>query len=87
MNDLVDRNCELPANKANLNKAKLHTDTHMHTYTDTDSALITSESTETENLKRTWKKDRSHTTVAVAGVPQLPTLGKSLLTLNEVSRR
>ena len=30
MNDLVDRNCELPANKATLNNAKLHTDTHMH---------------------------------------------------------
>ena len=36
----------LPDNKANLNKVKLHTDTNMHTYTDTDSARITSESTE-----------------------------------------
>jgi len=27
-----------------LNKAKQHTDTHMHKYTDTDRALITSES-------------------------------------------
>ena len=57
MNDLVDRNCELPANKTILTKAKLHTDTHMHTQTDTDSALITSESTEAENLKRIWKND------------------------------
>ena len=32
---LVDRNYELPANKANLNKAKLHMETHMHTYIDT----------------------------------------------------
>ena len=30
----------------------LHTDTHKHTYTDTDSALITSESTEAGNRKR-----------------------------------
>jgi len=27
-------------------------DTHKHTYTDTDSALITSENTEAENRKR-----------------------------------
>jgi len=28
------------------NKAKQHTDTHIHTYKDTDSVLITGESTE-----------------------------------------
>ena len=50
----------LPANKAKLNKAKLHTDTHMHTYTDTDSALITSESTEAENCKRGLKPPLPH---------------------------
>ena len=38
--------------KAYLNKAMLHTDTHKHTYTDTESALITSENTESENRKR-----------------------------------
>ena len=30
----------------------LHTDTRKHTYTDTDSALSTSENTEAENRKR-----------------------------------
>ena len=30
----------------------LHTDTHKHTYTDSDSALITSESTESGDSKR-----------------------------------
>ena len=38
--------------KAILNKAILHMDTHKHTYTDTDSALHTSESTEAGNRKR-----------------------------------
>ena len=32
----------------------LCTDIHKHTYTDTDSALITSESTEAGNRKRGW---------------------------------
>ena len=41
MSDWMDRNCELPTNKGKLNKAKLHTDIHMHTYTDTESALMT----------------------------------------------
>jgi len=45
MNDLVDRDRKLPANKAKLNKAKLHMDTHMHRYIDADSTLITSEET------------------------------------------
>ena len=40
LSNLVDRNYELPANKAKLNKAKLHTDTHMHTYTDTAKRLL-----------------------------------------------
>ena len=39
MNDLVGRDCKLLTNVTKLNKAKLHTDTHMHTYTDTESAL------------------------------------------------
>jgi len=86
MNDLVHRYRELPANKAKLNKATLHIDTHIHTYTETGSALITSKSTEAVTSREFEKKDR-HTTVAVAGVSQLPTLGKSLLTLNKVSRR
>ena len=34
MNDLVGRDRELPANKAKLNKAKLHTETYMRTYTE-----------------------------------------------------
>ena len=33
VSNLVDRNYELPANKATLNKAKLHTDTYMRTHT------------------------------------------------------
>ena len=33
---------------ANLNKAMLHMDTHMHTYTDTESDLIASDCTESE---------------------------------------
>ena len=37
---LVDRNYELPANKTDLNKAKLHTETLMHTYTETESARM-----------------------------------------------
>ena len=49
---MTDRNDELHDNKANLNKAKLHMDTHMHTYTDTESALITSERIEAENRER-----------------------------------
>ena len=40
MSDLVGRDCELPVNKTTLHKAKLHTDTHMHTYTDTESPLF-----------------------------------------------
>jgi len=40
MNDLVDRDRELPANLTQLHKAKLHTDTHIHTYTDTDKELL-----------------------------------------------
>ena len=47
MSDLVGRDYELPTNKAKLHKAKLHTNTHMHAYTYTDSALMTSESTDT----------------------------------------
>ena len=60
MNDLVDINCDFPPTKYNLNKAKLHTDTRMHTYTDTDSVLITSESTEAENHKRYLKPPLPH---------------------------
>jgi len=56
MNDLVDRNCELPANKATLNNAKLHTDTHMHMYTDTESALITREGTEAATSRELGKR-------------------------------
>ena len=41
MNDSVGRDYKLPANKVKLTKAKLHTDTHMHTYTDTESAQMT----------------------------------------------
>ena len=35
---LVDRDYELPANKTDLNKAKLHTETLMYTYTETERA-------------------------------------------------
>ena len=51
MSDFVGRDCELPTNLAKLNKAKLHTDTHMHTYTDTESALITNEGTQAETSR------------------------------------
>ena len=48
VNDLVDRDREPPANKAALNKAKLHTDTHMRTYTKVQSK--TKQSKRNENL-------------------------------------
>jgi len=51
MNDLVVRNGDLPPTKQKLNKAKLHTDTYSRTDTDTDGALITSESTEAETSR------------------------------------
>ena len=54
MNDLVDRDRKLPANKAKLNKAKLHMDTHMHRYIDADSTLITSEETTSGYGYNTW---------------------------------
>ena len=41
MNYSVGRDHELPANKANLNKTKLHMDTHMHMYILIDVAFIT----------------------------------------------
>ena len=37
MNDLVDRDRELPANLTKLHKAKLHTDTHIHTFNKIDT--------------------------------------------------
>ena len=37
MNDLVDRDRELPANLTKLHKAKLHTDTHIHKFNKTDT--------------------------------------------------
>jgi len=37
ISDLVDSDRELPVNLAILNKAKLHTDTHMRTYTQVQS--------------------------------------------------
>ena len=40
---LVDRNYELPANKTDLNKAKLHTETLMHTYTEIECARMAQE--------------------------------------------
>ena len=56
MSDLIDKNYELPVNKANLNKANLHTNTHMHAYTNTDDALITSESTEGATSREVGKR-------------------------------
>ena len=41
MIEFVGRDCELCTNKAKLRKAKLHTDTHMHMCTDTESTLMT----------------------------------------------
>ena len=39
-NDLVDRNCELPANLTKLNKTKLPTDKYPRIETDTETARI-----------------------------------------------
>ena len=69
--------------KVYLNTAILHTDTNKHTYTDTDGALITRESTEAGYSKRGWTL---LTPVIVSGFALTPE-GQCSITLEKPMRQ
>ena len=55
---LVDRDYELPANKTDLNKPKLHTGTLMHTYTETENTQMAQERERERERGRERERER-----------------------------